>query len=46
MAAVALTLAAGGALKAAKTTVLMTGAQAVNAMKKAGDVGKSYKPAR
>jgi uncharacterized protein with GYD domain len=46
VAAIALALAAGGALKAAKTTVLMTGAQAVNAMKKAGDVGKSYKPAR
>jgi uncharacterized protein with GYD domain len=42
--AVALAAAAGGAIKAAKTTVLMTGDQAVAAMKKASTI--AYKPAR
>jgi len=45
MSAVALAVAAGGALKAAKTTVLMTGAEGVEALKKAGIVAKHYKPA-
>src|ERR1019366_2123871 len=38
MSGVALALAAGGSMKAAKTTVLMTGADGVGAMKKAGAV--------
>lgn len=46
MAAIALGIAAGGALKSAKTTVLMTGAQAVAGMKKAEAIVKVYKPAR
>jgi uncharacterized protein with GYD domain len=46
MAAIALAIAAGGAVKAAKTTVLMTGAEAVAGMKKAEAVAKVYKPAR
>jgi uncharacterized protein with GYD domain len=44
MAAVSLAIAAGGACKAGKTTVLMSGDQAVAGMKKAS--GVSYKPAR
>jgi len=46
MAAIALAISAGGALKSAKTTVLMTGAEAVAGMKKADAVAKVYKPAR
>jgi uncharacterized protein with GYD domain len=46
MAAVALAVGAGGAIKASKTTVLMTGDQGVAALNKAGAVGKDYKPAR
>jgi uncharacterized protein with GYD domain len=46
MSAIALALAAGGALKASKTTVLMTGTEGVGAMKKAEAVAKVYKPAR
>src|SRR3954464_14066311 len=46
MAAIALAIAAGGAVKSAKTTVLMTGSEAVAAMKKAGAVASVYKPAR
>jgi hypothetical protein len=46
MAALGLALTAGGALKASKTTALMTGAQGVEALKKAGTVAKNYKPAR
>jgi uncharacterized protein with GYD domain len=46
MAAIALAVAAGGAIKASKTTVLMTGAQGVEALKKAHAVAKTYKPAR
>ena len=46
MAAIALAIAAGGAVKSAKTTVLMTGAEAVAGMKKAEMVAKIYKPAR
>ena len=46
MSAIALAVAAGGALKAGKTTVLMTGTEGVGAMKKADAVAKAYKPAR
>jgi uncharacterized protein with GYD domain len=46
MTAIALAIAAGGALKSAKTTVLMSGAEAVAGMKKAEAVAKVYKPAR
>ena len=46
MAAIAIAIGAGGALKSAKTTVLMSGAQAVEAIRKAGDVAKVYQPAR
>jgi uncharacterized protein with GYD domain len=46
MAAIALAVAAGGAIKASKTTPLMTGAQGVEALKKAEVVAKTYKPAR
>jgi uncharacterized protein with GYD domain len=46
MAAIAIALGAGGAVKSAKTTVLMSGAQAVEAIKKADAVAKVYRPAR
>jgi hypothetical protein len=46
MAAMALAFAAGGALKSSKTTQLMTGDQGVEALKKAANVAKTYKPAR
>jgi uncharacterized protein with GYD domain len=46
MSAIALAFAAGGALKAGKTTVLMTGTEGVGALKKAEVVAKTYKPAR
>jgi uncharacterized protein with GYD domain len=46
MTAIALAFAAGGALKAAKTTVLMSGAEAMAGMKKAEAVTKIYRPAR
>ena len=46
MAAIALAIAAGGALKSVKTTVLMTGAEAVAAMKKADAIAKVCKTAR
>jgi uncharacterized protein with GYD domain len=46
MAAIALAVAAGGAIKSGKTTPLMTGAQGVEALKKADAVAKTYKPAR
>jgi uncharacterized protein with GYD domain len=46
MAAIALAISAGGAIKSAKTTVLMTGAEAVAGMKRADAVAKVYKPAR
>jgi uncharacterized protein with GYD domain len=46
MTAIALAIAAGGAVKSAKTTVLMSGAEAVAGMKKADAVAKVYKPAR
>jgi uncharacterized protein with GYD domain len=46
MSAIAMAVVAGGAIKAGTTTVLMTGAQAVSAMKKADAVAKVYRPAR
>ena len=46
MAALALAFAAGGAVKASKTTALMTGAQGVEALKKADTVAKTYRPAK
>ena len=46
MAGIAMAVAAGGAAKGGKTTALMTGAQGVEALKKAGAVAKTYKPAR
>lgn len=46
VAALVLPVAAGGAVKASKTTVLMTGAEAVEGMKQAGAVAKMYRPAR
>ena len=46
MAAIALAVAAGGAIKTSKTTVLMTGDQGVTALNKAGAVAEAYKPAR
>jgi len=46
MAAVALAFAAGGAVKTSKTTALMTGAQGVEALKKADAVAKTYRPAK
>jgi uncharacterized protein with GYD domain len=45
MSAVALAVAAGGAIKASKTTVLMSGAEGVAALKKAEAIAKQYKPA-
>jgi len=46
MAAIALAIAAGGAVKSARTTVLMSGEEAVAGMKKADAVARIYKPAR
>jgi hypothetical protein len=46
MTPIALGVAAGGAIKASKTTVLMTGAEGVAAMKKADAVVQTYRPAR
>jgi uncharacterized protein with GYD domain len=46
MAAIALAVTAGGALKSGKTTPLMTGDQGVTALKKAATVGQTYRPAR
>jgi len=45
MAAIAIAVGAGGAIKASKTTVLMSADQGVAAMKKAADVAKGYRPA-
>ena len=42
----ALAIAAGGALKASKTTVLTAGEESMAAMTKADTVAKIYKPAR
>jgi uncharacterized protein with GYD domain len=46
MAAVALGVAAGGAIRTSKTTVLMTGTEGEGALKKADAVAKAYRPAR
>ena len=46
MAAIALAVGAGGAVKASKTTTLMSGIDAVAAMTKAGVIAKVYRPAR
>jgi uncharacterized protein with GYD domain len=46
MSALALAVAAGGAIKASKTTVLITGTDGVEALKKADTIAKIYKPAR
>ena len=46
MAAVAVAIAAGGAVKAAKTTPLLTGAQWVAALRKAPAVSAQYRAAR
>ncbi len=45
MAAIAMAVGAGGAIKASKTTILMTGAEGVDALKKAAAVAKAYRPA-
>jgi uncharacterized protein with GYD domain len=46
MSAIAVAVAAGGAIKASKTTRLLTGAQGVEMLKKAEAVAKVYRPAR
>jgi len=46
MAAVAVAIAAGGAVKAAKTTPLLSGTQWVAALKKAPAVSAEYRPVR
>ena len=46
MTAISLAVAAGGAVKSSRTTPLMTGVQAVKAMKKVADVAKVYRAAK
>jgi uncharacterized protein with GYD domain len=46
MAAIAVAIAAGGAIKSSQTTALMTGEELVAALKKSESVVKGYKPAR
>ena len=46
MAAIAVAIAAGGAIKSSHTTALLTGAELVAALKKSESVVKGYKPAR
>jgi len=46
MAAVAVAIAAGGAIRAAKTTPLLSGSQWVAALRKAPVVAAQYRPAR
>ncbi len=46
MSAIAMAIAGGGALKSGKTTVLLSGAEGVAALKKAEAVTKIYRPAR
>ncbi len=46
MAAIALAVGAGGAFKASKATVLMTGTEGVAALEKASALAKGYSPAR
>ena len=45
MAAIAMAVGSGGAIKASKTTILLTGAEGVDALKKAAAVAKAYRPA-
>ena len=46
MAAVAIAVAAGGSIKASKTTKLLSGKQWVSALKKSAKVAAVYKPAK
>ena len=46
MAAIAVAIAAGGAIRSSHTTALMTGGELVAALKKSESVVKGYKPAR
>lgn len=46
MAAIAMAVGSGGAIKSSKTTVLMTGKEGVDALKKANKIAGAYKPAR
>ncbi len=46
MAAIALAVGAGGAIKASKTTVLMTGTEGMSALEMAETVATAYSPAR
>ena len=46
MAGISMAVAAGGAARSGRTTPLMSGAQGVEALKKAEAVTKTYKPAR
>ena len=46
MAAIAVAIASGGAIKSSHTTALMTGEELVAALKKSDSVVKGYKPAR
>ena len=46
MAAIALAVGAGGAIKASKTTILLTGTEGVGALEKANAVSTTYRPAR
>jgi uncharacterized protein with GYD domain len=46
LAAFAMAVAAGGAVKASKTTVLMSGTAGVDALKKGDAIAKVYRPAR
>jgi len=46
MAAIAVAIAAGGAIKSSQTTALMTGEELVAALKKSESVVKGYRPAR
>jgi uncharacterized protein with GYD domain len=46
MAALALSIAAGGAIRAGKTTGLLSGQEWVTALKQAGASGSAYRPAR
>ncbi len=45
-AAVAVAVAAGGAIKSAKTTKLLSGAEWVQVLRKAPSVSRAYRPAR
>ena len=45
-AALAAAVGAGGAIKGSRTTKLLSGQQWVSALKKAADVGKTYRPSR